>query len=738
MTLDIRELKTVQQSMEAIERLNSQLLSQAERIKELEELLETARADNIPNRERLQKLLSYIVSFLPFAHKTEATLVLKSGLFDREYYLTQFSDRNDFKMACRNPIRHYLTIGGFDGLDPSPGFDSRWYLSKNSDVRAAGVNPLVHYIRYGEQEGRFPRHGVVGAGLGGLPVSAGSFNRKLWGGFSHIVLPELAALADDGLNSGAAWYLAAWHYAHGEVESALERVKQSIANTRGGANSRALIGLAKCYTVLQETEGLESIVKNPHMAQKLGTAYPYIQANMVNGQSRWDAWAPAVNEVFYRVGLAGIAIRDSDRGPSLDNLIGINDQRVFDDKNSDELPLISVIVPAYNAASTLPIALDSLLAQSWSALEIIVVDDGSDDNTVEIAQAYAARDSRVQCVPNAKNMGAYTTRNNGMRAARGEFVTVHDSDDWSHPQKLERQILPLIGDPEKIATISSWIRVTDDMRFVGPWLLRETFVEKNHSSVVIRRSVLGEIGYWDAVNVAGDTEFLWRLEHNYGDRSILHVLPSTPLSFALADDSSLTRAKSTHVKTIHYGLRRIYREAARWWHQCSGEKPVLGATLLGEDERSLQPVSSIRPFPIPLGIARGTSREFERVLVGDFSAREDYLPSTLDAIEREVFRGTKFCLFHWPSYTGWHGAPIADEVFELCQRHRLNFAHMGLTIKSKKVVMIDTELWRYPPSHAVQIEGLQKVETLDGGLAEPQSEMLTYFLHGGVEPSVEI
>lgn len=734
MTIDIHNLKTMQQALDVIERLNTQVVIQAERITELEQLLEEGQTKKGSSRQQLWRLFNYIASFSPIAHKADAAMVIESGLFDPEYYLGQVSDRKDSKSARKNPVRHYLAVGGFGGLDPGPEFDSDWYLINNPDVAAAGANPLVHYLRYGQQEGRLPHHGALSAGVGGMPVSARSFNRKLWTGFSHIALPELEVRADVGLNSGAAWYLAGWCYAHGELEAALDRVEQSIANSSRGANRRALGGLAKCYTVLQEVAGLESIIATPDAARQLGAVYPYVYANMVNGQSRWNTWAAAINEVFYRVGLAGIAIRDSSRGPALDNLIGDHDQEVFTGGDSDKRPLISVIVPAYNAGSTLPIALNSLLAQSWPALEIIVVDDGSDDNTVEVAQTYAARDSRIRCLVNSKNSGAYPTRNNGMRAARGEFVTVHDSDDWSHPQKLERQLLPLVNDLEKIATFSSWVRVTGDMRFVGPWLLSETFVEKNHSSAVIRRSALDEIGYWDEVNVAGDTEFLWRLEHNYGHRNIVHVLPSTPLSFALADDSSLTRTRATHVKTIHYGLRRIYREAARWWHQHCGGKPILEVNSLGGGE---QQIAARRPFPIPLGIARGTPREFDGLLVGDFAVDGERRSDTLDSIKQEVARGGKICLFHWPSYTSWHGAPIADEVFELCQSHDLYFAHMGLTIKSEKVVMIDPALWLYPPSHAVQVEGLQRVETLDGGLIEPQSEIVEYFLQGGVEPAVE-
>src|SRR5690625_7740547 len=101
-----------------------------------------------------------------------------------------------------------------------------------------------------------------------------------------------------------------------------------------------------------------------------------------------------------------------------------------------------------------------------------------------------------------------------MRAAKGEFVTVHDSDDWSHPQKLERQMRELLGNSQLMAVGSNWVRVTNDMCVVGPWLPSEKFVEPNVSSWIFRRVVLDVIGWGDKVNVAGGTEFLWRLSQD--------------------------------------------------------------------------------------------------------------------------------------------------------------------------------------------------------------------------------
>ena len=101
-------------------------------------------------------------------------------------------------------------------------------------------------------------------------------------------------------------------------------------------------------------------------------------------------------------------------------------------------PLISVIVANYNGETYLAEALHSILAQSLSEIEVLLVDDGSTDGSVKLAQALAARDARLRVLALAENAGPAAARNHGMRAARGEWVAVIDSDDFIHPTRLRR------------------------------------------------------------------------------------------------------------------------------------------------------------------------------------------------------------------------------------------------------------------------------------------------------------
>ncbi len=102
-------------------------------------------------------------------------------------------------------------------------------------------------------------------------------------------------------------------------------------------------------------------------------------------------------------------------------------------------PLVSVIVPAYNAERFLGDAVRSVLRQRWRHLEIIVVNDGSSDGTAERAERFAANDRRVRVV-HKKNGGLSSARNAGMAAARGDLLCFLDADDIQLPDKIERQV----------------------------------------------------------------------------------------------------------------------------------------------------------------------------------------------------------------------------------------------------------------------------------------------------------
>lgn len=104
---------------------------------------------------------------------------------------------------------------------------------------------------------------------------------------------------------------------------------------------------------------------------------------------------------------------------------------------NEKKPLISVIVPVYNVETYLDKCLDSLEAQTWPNMEILVVDDASTDGGGAVCDAHADRDSRISVVHFQENRGISAARNEGIRRAKGEYVSFVDSDDYAEPELLE-------------------------------------------------------------------------------------------------------------------------------------------------------------------------------------------------------------------------------------------------------------------------------------------------------------
>ncbi|MBC8009532.1 MAG: glycosyltransferase family 2 protein, partial [Burkholderiales bacterium] len=123
-------------------------------------------------------------------------------------------------------------------------------------------------------------------------------------------------------------------------------------------------------------------------------------------------------------------------------------------------PTISVVIPAFNAAPWLPVALDSISAQSYPNLEIIVIDDGSTDETPRLLRRHAACDSRLRVI-SRPNTGIVGALNDGLAAARGHFIARMDADDAAAPDRLALQLERFVADPGLVA-LGSAVTFMDD------------------------------------------------------------------------------------------------------------------------------------------------------------------------------------------------------------------------------------------------------------------------------------
>ncbi len=191
-------------------------------------------------------------------------------------------------------------------------------------------------------------------------------------------------------------------------------------------------------------------------------------------------------------------------------------------------PLVSVIIPNYNYARFLGAAIDSVLAQTYENFEIIVVDDGSSDNTVEVVEAYG---NRIKFCPQ-KNQGSATARNNGVKPSSGEFIAFLDADDIWLPEKLEKQVAKLSED-EEFGLVHCGMREFDSEtdKTIHPhlqgeegWvandllLFEKPVVIGGGSCLLIKREAFEAVGGFDTNFKKANSEdwdFIYRLARQY-------------------------------------------------------------------------------------------------------------------------------------------------------------------------------------------------------------------------------
>ena len=105
----------------------------------------------------------------------------------------------------------------------------------------------------------------------------------------------------------------------------------------------------------------------------------------------------------------------------------------------------------------------SLVAQTWRNLEILVVDDCSPPEFDDLLESVTATDPRIRLIKMPVNGGTYKIRNHAIAQCRGSFVTFQDSDDWAHPERIARQVAPLLGPTGLVSTHARSLRVNDDL-----------------------------------------------------------------------------------------------------------------------------------------------------------------------------------------------------------------------------------------------------------------------------------
>lgn len=232
-------------------------------------------------------------------------------------------------------------------------------------------------------------------------------------------------------------------------------------------------------------------------------------------------------------------------------------------------PRVSVIMPNFNGADHIEWAARSILDQSWTNLELIIVDDCSTDASAERIRHLCTIDPRVKAIRTPCNSGPYVAKNLALATATGDFITGHDADDWAHPQRLELQLQYLVAHGQPV-NLGYMIRMMPDgkitkigkpMDFSPDGILRKASI----SALFEAGFFHARIGSWDNVRYGADSEILARtaiaLDHAPSFVNVLTML-------CLDLETSLTNQPGSAIVNGQMPETRLsYQNSWRTWHQ---------------------------------------------------------------------------------------------------------------------------------------------------------------------------
>ncbi|WP_374724689.1 glycosyltransferase [Calidifontibacillus erzurumensis] len=503
-------------------------------------------------------------------------------------------------------------------------------------------------------------------------------------GFIHKAIEDLQQIIeksdDKYLKREAAWELALWHanqYSQDHAELCLQWLPIALKGEKDEEIiRRAAIIEAECLERIGKADKGMQIIKQA--LQKGAHADLYLAAaNLETSVEKKVEW---INRALTLYGLAPISIHSEKRPTLYDRLIAEGSHK---GQSAADLPKVSIIIPVYNSGEMIRTTIESLLNQTWKNIEILVVDDASTDETVFIVEEYVKRDSRVHLIRSEINAGPYVARNRALTVATGEYITINDADDWSHPEKIEIQVKHLMEHPEVMANTSEQARATDGLKFYrrgkpGSYLFA------NMSSLMFRRQpVLEELGCWDEVRFGADGEFKRRLKLVFGDRAVVD-LKTGPLSFQRQSSSSLTGNQVFGYHGYFMGARKEYFESYTYYHKTAN-------TLKYE----MNPKQ--RPFPVPEPMwpkreAKAfQKRHFDVIIASEFRLLGGTNMSNVEEIKAQKRMGLRTGLIQMYRYDFDSEKQINPKIRELIDGTQVQMLVYG------ENVSCDVLIIRHPP-----------------------------------------
>lgn len=440
-------------------------------------------------------------------------------------------------------------------------------------------------------------------------------------------------------------------------------------------------------------------------AQRAAVRADLLNPHLFPADADEDGWLEAFNEALQSPGVVGVALRDGAASP-FDRLSSTPTAPV-----TGPQPCVTLIMSCYQPDESLFTAVRSVLEQTWQNFELIVVDDASGPEFKERFARLERMDHRIRLVRKAINGGTYRARNTALRLAVGEFCTVVDSDDWLHPQALERHVQPLLAEPRLMGTISRAVRVTEDLELNRPGTLPRV---PSAASLMFRsQEVLARIGFFDTTSKGADTEFRRRLEIAFGVpvRELPEVLS------VLRTGDTLSSAEIS--RGWKHPARRAYRKGYEAWHEEIAEGVASPFMDPGEERRFPEP----RRWAKPSSAALGRDTNLDVCVVADWSRTARHQKPVPAALRTALAAGLRVAIMHVDDIRcmARRDNPIDASVMSLLREGAVEWVYPDDDVDVELVVIEDPAVMQYPPATQRRLHASRVVVTALPEREEPTS-----------------
>lgn len=248
-------------------------------------------------------------------------------------------------------------------------------------------------------------------------------------------------------------------------------------------------------------------------------------------------------------------------------------------------PLVSVVMSAWNEEKYISKTVESILNQTFTSFEFIIVNDGSTDKTQQLLEDFASRDKRIRIIVNEVNMYIARSLNRGIESAQGEYVAIIDAADMAHPMRLERQVR-FLQDRKDVYVVGSYVYwINEDGKTIGEWKVPEVIETSRlylpqiavHPSVMIRRELFDKIGFYDTnSDVSVEFELYLRVaRHGFGIANIPEFL-----TYVTLRDKGVTHTNLRKIQLDQFRIKlRYLPHFFSFWNVLSTLRSFVGFLL---------------------------------------------------------------------------------------------------------------------------------------------------------------